>query len=46
MEANKIAGQVLKLVSLINYEEASVVSRTIIDKTSGNITLFAFEKGQ
>jgi len=46
MEANKLAGQALKLVSLINYEGSSVVSRTIIDKTSGTITLFAFDKDQ
>ena len=46
MEANNLGGQALKLVSLINYEEGSVVSRTIIDKTSGSITLFAFERDQ
>jgi quercetin dioxygenase-like cupin family protein len=46
MDANKLLGQVLKLTSLINYEGGSVVSRTIIDKTSGTVTLFAFDKDQ
>jgi quercetin dioxygenase-like cupin family protein len=31
---------------LINYQEASVVSREIVNKQGGTITLFAFDKGQ
>ena len=46
MDANTLLGQVLKLTSLIDYQEGSVVSKTIIDKTSGTITLFAFDKDQ
>jgi len=34
------------LNELINYQEGSVVSREIIKKPSGNITLFAFDIGQ
>jgi quercetin dioxygenase-like cupin family protein len=34
------------LASLIDYQEGSVVSRTLIDKTSGTVTLFAFDEGQ
>ena len=34
------------LVDLIDYQEGSVVSRTIIDKEAGNVTLFAFDNGQ
>ena len=30
----------------IDYAEGSVVSKTIIKKPSGNITLFAFDKGE
>jgi quercetin dioxygenase-like cupin family protein len=43
--ANKstITGQPTKLNTLIDYQADSVVSRTIIDKTSGTITLFAFD---
>lgn len=30
----------------ISYAEGSVVSKTILDKGVGNITLFSFDKGQ
>ena len=43
---DKLLGQVTKLVDLINYQKGSVVSRTIIDKKEGTITLFAFDEGQ
>lgn len=38
--------QTAKLVDLIDYLEGSVVSRAIIDKKAGTVTLFAFDKGQ
>jgi quercetin dioxygenase-like cupin family protein len=31
---------------LVSYQEGSVVSRTVINKPAGTITLFAFDKGQ
>jgi len=31
---------------LINYQKDSVVSREIVNKQGGTITLFAFDKGQ
>ena len=34
------------LLGLIDYQEGSVVSRTIIDKKAGTITLFAFDEKQ
>ena len=30
----------------INYQEGAVVSREIVSKPSGTVTLFAFDKGQ
>ena len=35
-----------KLADLIEYQEGSVVSRTIIDKETGTVTIFAFDEGQ
>ena len=32
--------------NLANYQEGSVVSRTLIKKETGTVTLFAFSKGQ
>jgi len=34
------------LTDLVNYQEGSVVSRTIIDKKAGTVTLFAFDQEQ
>jgi quercetin dioxygenase-like cupin family protein len=34
------------LVELIEYAKDSIVSKTILDKSSGTITLFAFDAGQ
>lgn len=31
---------------MVEYQEGSVVSRTIIDKETGTVTLFAFDEGQ
>jgi len=35
-----------KIIDLIDYQADSVVSRTLIDKKSGTVTLFAFDEGQ
>jgi len=35
-----------RLVDLVDYQEASVVSKTLIEKKVGTVTLFAFDKGQ
>ena len=41
-----LVGRATKLDDLVDYQEGSVVSRTIIDKKTGTITLFAFEEEQ
>jgi quercetin dioxygenase-like cupin family protein len=46
MQENKEKPEVVKLRELVDYQEDSVVSRTIIDKKTGTVTLFAFDKGQ
>jgi quercetin dioxygenase-like cupin family protein len=35
-----------QLVALVNYQQGAVVSKTIIDKDTGTVTLFAFAMGQ
>jgi len=42
----KIVGQAISLTDLADYQEGSVVSRTIIDKKTGTVTFFAFDEGQ
>lgn len=39
-------GQKANLVSLISYQEGSVVSRTLVDERAGTVTLFAFDEGE
>ena len=41
-----IRGQVLNMGDLVAYQDGSVVSRTVIKKDTGTVTLFAFDKGQ
>jgi quercetin dioxygenase-like cupin family protein len=38
--------KVEKLDELIAYQKESVVSRTLIDKKIGTLTLFSFDKGE
>ncbi|MBU3955849.1 cupin domain-containing protein [bacterium] len=35
-----------KFVDIVNYQEGTVVSKTIINKKTGTVTLFAFDKGE
>ncbi len=41
-----ILSQVANLANLVDYQEGSVVSRTIVEKNTGTVSLFAFDKGQ
>ena len=45
MEETPMA-QVMNLAGMVAYQEGSVVSRTLIDKKVGTVTLFAFAVGQ
>jgi quercetin dioxygenase-like cupin family protein len=50
-ESNKIQKGLAKaqstvLADLVNYQEDSIVSRTLIDKKAGTVTVFAFDEGQ
>lgn len=38
--------QVVRLVDLVDYQEGSVVSRTVVDKKAGTVTVFAFDEGE
>jgi quercetin dioxygenase-like cupin family protein len=41
-----LIGRALALADLVHYQPGSVVSRTLIDKQIGTLTLFAFDDGQ
>jgi quercetin dioxygenase-like cupin family protein len=40
------SAEVVRLIDLVNYQEGAVVSRTLVNRTSGTVTLFAFDEGQ
>ncbi len=46
MQKSDLKSKVLKTKDLIGYNEGAVISRTIINKRSGTITAFSFDKGQ
>lgn len=39
-------GQGQSLAGLVEYSDDSIVSKTVLDKTAGTLTLFAFDTGQ
>lgn len=43
---DELSAKVLDLAELVDYQEGSVVSRTLIKTDTGTVTLFAFDKGQ
>jgi quercetin dioxygenase-like cupin family protein len=44
--AEELKARVLKAENLIEYQEGAVVSKEILRKSTGNITMFAFDKGE
>ena len=42
----ELSGHVVNLAGLLDYQQGAIVSRTIADKETGTLTLFAFDKGQ
>lgn len=38
--------EIVRLIDLVNYQEGAVVSRTLVNRPTGTITLFAFDEGQ
>jgi quercetin dioxygenase-like cupin family protein len=41
-----LKSKTLTIDDLINYQEGSVVSREIVKKETGTVTIFAFDKGE
>lgn len=43
---DRLIARAISMGDLVDYQEGAVVSRTIIAKPTGTVTLFAFDKGQ
>jgi quercetin dioxygenase-like cupin family protein len=46
MQEARVEPGVLKLAELTSYQQGSIVSRQIISRKTGTVTLFAFDQGQ
>jgi quercetin dioxygenase-like cupin family protein len=44
--SEELKAKVIKVEDLIEYQDGAVVSREIIRKETGTITIFAFDKGE
>ena len=40
------SSKVTKIAEFVNYQSGAVVSREIVKKPTGNVTLFAFDEGE
>ena len=40
------ASRVVRVVELVSYQEGAVVSREIVKRSTGNVTIFAFDEGE
>jgi quercetin dioxygenase-like cupin family protein len=38
--------EVVRVSDLVNYQDGAVVSRTLVTRSTGTVTLFAFDEGQ
>jgi len=45
-QSSMLKGKAFNLEQFVDYADGSVVSKTLLKKEIGNITLFAFDKGQ
>jgi quercetin dioxygenase-like cupin family protein len=45
-DRSNLVGVVLYTKDMVSYQPGSVVSRTLIDKSVGTVTVFAFDSGQ
>jgi quercetin dioxygenase-like cupin family protein len=47
METNLFeTGQTFRFEAKVDYAESGIVSKRVIDRPTGNVSLFAFDKGQ
>lgn len=45
-DKESVVGRPMDLGRMVEYQEGAVVSRTVINKPAGTVTVFAFDKGE
>ena len=46
MTADDLKGQAIGVAGFVDYAQGAVVSKTLLDKKAGTLTLFSFDEGQ
>jgi quercetin dioxygenase-like cupin family protein len=46
MSTKSLTEGAVKLADLLSYQQGAVVSRTLLNKKTGTVTLFAFDEGE
>jgi quercetin dioxygenase-like cupin family protein len=46
MATQDLRGQAIEMAGFVTYADGAVVSRTLLDKKAGTLTLFSFDQGQ
>ncbi len=46
MTTHDLRGQVIDMAAFVDYAGGAVVSKTLLDKKAGTLTLFSFDQGQ
>ncbi len=46
LDSKDLTSKVSRLADLVEYQDDSIVSRTLVDRETGTVTLFAFDEGQ
>lgn len=45
-DSEQLKAKALRLTELVGYQQGSVVSRELLSKKTGTVTLFSFDRGQ
>jgi quercetin dioxygenase-like cupin family protein len=45
-KTTQLKGRILRVMELVDYSRGSIVSKTLVDRKTGTITLFAFDRAQ
>ena len=43
---DELAGEVFDVENLLDYQTGAVVSRTLVDREAGSVTVFSFDEGE
>lgn len=45
-KTTQLKGRILRVADMVDYSRGAIVSRTLVDRRAGTLTVFAFDRGQ